>query len=96
MRPNPNPEPGATPARAVDFTVNRSISKAVLKIYTKMGRLIRKVEDTAVQAQGKCTLNAGGIYFKGLAKGIYYYVIIVTDKDTGRQATSPLEKLIVQ
>jgi hypothetical protein len=96
MRPNPNPVPGETPGRVVDFTVNRGISRAVFKIYTKMGRLIRKAEDTTAQGQGKCTFNAPGVYFKGLAKGVYYYVIIVTDKATGKEAVSPIEKFMVQ
>ena len=94
--PNPNPVPGTTPGRSIDYTVNRPISGAEFRIYTRMGRLIRKAEDTVARNQGICTMNADGVYFHGLAKGVYYYIIIVTDKATGRQAKSPIEKFIVQ
>ena len=94
--PNPNPTPGTTPDRIIAYTVNRPITKAVFKIYTSMGRLIRRYEDDATQMQGKVLLNVAGSYFSGLARGIYYYVIIVTDQATGTEAKSPIEKVIIQ
>ena len=94
--PNPNPTPGTTPGRSIDFTVNRPISKTVFKIYTSMGRLIRKAEDNTPWSQGKCVINPSGAYFAGLARGTYYYVIIVKDQANGSEAKSPVGKLIVQ
>jgi hypothetical protein len=94
--PNPNPIPGSTPGRNIDFTVSKSISKMVFKAYTSMGRLVRMTEKTGSWAQGKCTLSVDGNSFQGLAKGVYYYVIIVTDNDTGKEAKSPIEKVLIQ
>ena len=94
--PNPNPTPGTTPDRMIDYTVNRPISKTVFKIYTNMGRLIRKAEDNTLRSQGKCAVNVNGKYFQGLARGIYYYVIIVTDQETNTDAKSPIEKIVIQ
>ena len=94
--PNPNPIPGTTPDRVVDYTVNRPISRSVFRIYTVMGRLIRKAEDTTVHVQGKWSFNVDGGYFQGLARGVYYYVIIVKDQATGKEAKSPIGKFIVQ
>jgi len=94
--PNPNPTPGTTPSRIIGYTVSRPISKAVFRLYTSMGRLIRQVEDTTAHVQGKALMNVDGSYFQGLSRGIYYYVIIATDKETNTQVKSPIEKAIIQ
>lgn len=94
--PNPNPIPGSTPGRNIKFTVSRAISKMVFKAYTSMGRLVRMTEKTGSWSQGERFLNIDGSSFQGLAKGVYYYVIIVTDKDTGKEAKSPIEKVLIQ
>jgi hypothetical protein len=97
MYPNPNPTPGSQPDRTISFEVNRPVSGTVFRIYTQMGRLIRKYEDLSGQYPGsRSYISIDSGYFKGLARGVYYYVIIVKDKATGRQAKSPIGKFIVQ
>jgi endoglucanase len=93
--PNPNPSAGTNPDRFVQFTVSKPIVKTTLKIYTKMSRLIRVYEDKTQQAQGKAGITIPGSRFSGLAKGIYYYVIMVKDEG-GNYATSPIEKVLIQ
>ena len=95
LYPNPNPVPGTTPGRTIGFTITKPIIKTVFKVYTGMGRLVRKAESTLPQPQGKCALDVDGVYFQGLAKGIYYYVVVVTDQ-TGKEAKSPIEKVVIQ
>ncbi len=95
IRPNPNPTPGTTPGRFVDFTVTKPITKTVFKIYTSMGRLIRRVEQTLPPEYGKISIPVDGTIFHGLANGVYYYVVIVTDT-SGVEAKSPISKIVVQ
>ena len=61
-----------------------------------MGRLIRKAENTSTYSQGsKCSVLVDGVCFQKLSRGVYYYVIIITDS-AGKEAKSPIAKVVVQ
>jgi len=93
--PNPNPTPGTTPDRVIAFTVTKPVSKTEFKIYTSMGRLIRKYENPTTYSQGGKAIVVPGVYFQGMARGVYYYVIIITDV-SGKEAKSPIAKVVIQ
>lgn len=94
--PNPNSTPGIQPTRIISYNVSRPISKTEFRIYTSMGRLIRETVDNTPRMQGKCLISIDGAQFKGLAKGIYYYVIMVTDAATSKEVKSSIGKVVIQ
>ena len=94
--PNPNTMPGTHTDRIIYFEVTRPISKTVFKVYTINGRLIRKSEDSTPRAQGKCAVSVKSVHFKGLAKGVYYYMLTVTDQVSGVEAKAPAGTVLIQ
>jgi hypothetical protein len=94
--PNPNATPGIQPTRVISYNVSRPISKTEFRIYTSMGRLIRQSVDNTARLQGKCIISVNGEQFEGLAKGIYYYVIMVTDAATSKEVKSSIGKVVIQ
>ena len=82
-------------SRVIVFTVTKPVSKTVFKIYTSMGRLIRKYENPTTYSQGGKAIVVPGVYFQGMARGVYYYVIIITDA-SGKEAKSPIAKVVIQ
>ncbi len=96
--PNPNPkikEEGVT----LKFEITKDAEIMKIKIYTTAMRLVREMEYNAVQVPGglqhgivEVPLEPG--LFRGLARGVYYYVVFVEDID-GNPAWSKIGKLII-
>ena len=96
--PNPNPkikEEGVT----LKFEITKDAEIMKIKIYTTAMRLVRETEYKAVQVPGglqhgivEVNLEAG--MFKGLARGVYYYVVFVEDAE-GNPASSDVGKFVI-
>ena len=82
----------------INFKLKFSISKkAVLtkiKIYTSSSRLVKVIELNYNLNQGINEITVLRQKFSGLARGVYYYIIIINDKGNN-EIRSPVGKLIL-
>ncbi len=94
----PNPHSIATPV-SIDFYLSKPAEVLYFRLYTSSGRLVREVPYTKNMVnnrllQGKNTVAVGAEYFKGMAQGTYYYVLVAED-NTKKQVKSKIEKIII-
>jgi hypothetical protein len=78
----------------IDFTATRSVVTARIKIYTAAYRLVRNVVMDTSGMPGYVTGNVAASYLRGLASGVYYYVIEAVG-NSGEQAHSGVNKIII-
>ncbi len=96
----PNPVSVETPV-AIDFYLVRPAELIYFRLYTPSGRLIREVPYSKYNLyisngllQGKNTLTVASNHIKGLAQGIYYYILVAED-NTKKQIKSQIGKIII-
>ncbi len=90
----PNPVINKKTDIKIQFALTKSANKFIIRIYTAALRL---VTEKVVETKLKAGLNEEILeskYIKNLARGIYYYVIMVED-DKGKNAKSKVEKIII-
>jgi len=90
----PNPVMSNKTDIKVKFAITKSANKFTIRIYTAALRLvIEKIVETKLKA-GLNEELLESKYIKNLARGIYYYVIMVED-DKGKSAKSKVGKIII-
>jgi len=95
--PNPgNPDKDKIKIR---FKIAKEGEYVNFRLYTSASRLIKEIKFAKEMAdrllkQGTNEIEIPNRYFKDLAKGIYYYTIVIEDKN-GKSTISRINRLII-
>lgn len=88
------PNPNSGKKFAVKFSVTKKANNFILRIYTVAGRLVKEINQKRQINVGENILWMDDGILKELAKGTYFYVIIIKDEQ-GKEAKSKVEKFII-
>ncbi|RKY29200.1 MAG: hypothetical protein DRP74_09130 [Candidatus Omnitrophota bacterium] len=95
----PNPNNPVTDPIKIRFKITKEGEYIIFRLYTAAARLIKEIKLTKGFAdrllkQGINEIEIPNKYFRNLAKGTYYYLLIIEDKD-GIETRAKIDKLII-
>ena len=90
----PNPVNSSKDNMNIKFYITKNATKYSIKLYTTSFRLIKEIKDELNLKVGTNEIIIENKYMKYLAKGIYYYLLIIED-EKGNKISSKIQKFII-
>lgn len=89
----PNPANAQSDLK-IKFFITKTADKIEIKLYTIGFRLIKEISKEINLQAGENNITIENQFLKEVAKGIYYYVIIIED-NKGKKITSKIQKFMI-